>query len=225
MAKSVLIAGATGLVGKDLLDLFINDRHFDKIKVLTRRHTGVHHDKIEEIVVHDFDKLDDVKEHFNVNHVVCCLGTTKKKAGSKEMFRKIDLEYPIKMAELSKDQPDFIAYHVVTSVGAKAGSALFYNSVKGELEDALKAMDLGELKIYQPSLLLGKRGEFRIGEEIAKAISAFLSFFVIGNRGRLWSIHSLDVAKAIIEISKREQPGTETFRPRDMLKLAHYQPI
>ncbi len=224
--KTALIAGATGLVGKELVKLLINDPAFREVKIISRRSLDINHEKIKEILIEDFEKLDEYKDEFNVNQVFCCLGTTMKKAGSKEMFRKIDVDYPIKMAELAKGQDQFETYHIVTSIGSSAESALFYNKVKGEVEDALKKLDLKSLKIYQPSLLLGKRSDFRLMEEIGKGISAFLSFFVIGGREtRLWSIKGEDVARSMQFIAIQGKEGLQVLRPKDMIKIAHAQPL
>ncbi|MDH5608433.1 MAG: NAD-dependent epimerase/dehydratase family protein [Cyclobacteriaceae bacterium] len=220
--KTALIAGATGLVGNELVRLLLGDSYYDKVVVIGRRSLLIDNERLQEIILDDFDKLDQYNDLFNVHHVFCCLGTTQKKAGSKELFRKIDLEYPVKMAELAKDKPLFQSYHVVTAVGACSDSALYYNQVKGELEDALKGMGLKSLKIYQPSLLLGKREDFRLLEEVAKAISSVLSFFVIGSRrGRIWSIHGHDVAKSMVLVAKQEQHGLEVFEPKHMIHLVH----
>ncbi len=220
--KIALIAGATGLVGKDLLALLLSENLFDKVKVLTRRPLEKSHEKIEEVLIDDFDKLSDHSDKLDAHHFFCCLGTTMKKAGSKEMFKKIDVEYPVVLAEIAATQPSFEAYHIVTSVGSSPDSPLFYNQVKGECERKLKDLGLPALKIYQPSLLMGRRKEFRLAEEVGKALSSVLSFFVIGGReARLWSIHSTDVAKSMMVVAKRNQPGLEVLPPKNMIKLAH----
>lgn len=220
-SKTAIVLGATGLVGKELMRLLEEDPDYENINLISRRPIGLRSKKISEVLVQDLEEIENHKSLFDVNHVFCCLGTTMKKAGSSSAFKKIDFDHPLKMAQIAKKCPDFKSFHVVTAVGAKATSSLFYNQVKGELEDALKDLELPGLKIYQPSLLLGKREDFRWIEEIGKGLSALLSFFVTGKSlGRLWSIHSYDVAKSMVVVARQERPGIEVFKPGDMLKLS-----
>ena len=156
----------------------------------------------------------------NAHDVYCALGTTLKQAGSKEMFRKIDVDWPVNLAKICEKQSLFERYLVVTSHGANADSPLFYNQVKGEVEDELKGLGLKSLKIFQPSLLLGYRDEFRLGEEVMKFLSAVLSFFMIGAKTRLWSIRGTEVAMAMYKIARRQEEGLEVFSPRKMIQLA-----
>ncbi len=219
--KTALIAGATGLVGKEFVRLILAQDYYKKIIILSRRPLAIKDNRLEVVIIEDFDKLEDFKEQFSAHHVFCCLGTTMKKAGSKEVFKKIDFDYPIKLAELTMNQSNFESYHVVTAVGSDPDSALFYNEIKGRLEEELKGMNISALKIYQPSLLLGYRDEFRLWEEVAKALSSVLSFFIVGGRKtRLWSIHGKDVAKAMFIVAKQNRPGLEVFQPKDMEDLA-----
>lgn len=217
--KAALITGATGLVGKELVRLILSEDYYNVIYVLSRRELAIKDNRLKIILLDDFGQMDFHKDAFNVNDVYCCLGTTMKNAGSKENFRKIDLDYPLQMAKLAKDQPNFENYLVVTAVGAHSDSPLFYNKIKGELEDQLEALDLKSLKIFRPSLLLGYRDDFRLGEEFAKLITTFLSFFMIRSKRKLWSINGRDVARAMFEVAKKNKPGTSVFLPKHMRKF------
>ena len=218
--KTALIIGATGLVGRELMEYLLTSEYYDKVKAVVRRDLDKTHDRLEVIVIPDFDKLDDYKDQLHGNHVYCCLGTTMKQAGSKKNFIKIDLEYPLRLAQITGQYPEFESFHLVTATGANADSPLFYNEVKGKVEEAIIALGLKSLYIYRPSLLLGERKEFRLGEEIAKAISAFISFFVIGSRrGRLWSIKGQDVAKTMYLEAQGSEPGTHILEPKHMVRL------
>ena len=220
--NTALIAGATGLVGKELVRLLLAQDYYKKVTILSRRPLTIKDNRLEVVILEDFDKLEEHKDLFNVNHTYCCLGTTMKQAGSKEVFKKIDYDYPLVIGQLCKDQPNFESYHVVTAVGSDSESAIFYNQIKGEVEEALKELDISALKIYQPSLLLGYRDEFRLTEEIAKALSSVLAFFVIGSRrSRYWSIHGKDVAKAMYTVAKQKRPGLEVFTPHAMMDIAN----
>lgn len=220
--KTALIAGATGLVGTELVNILLNDERYSQVTILSRKPISIENKKLRLVLEENFDHLEKHTSIFNVNDVYCCLGTTRKNAGSKEAFIKIDLDYPLQMAEIASRQPNFESYLIVTALGSNAESALFYNSTKGKLEDKLIALNLKSLKIFRPSLLLGKRKDFRFTEEIAKGISSFLSFFVIGVQiGRLWSIKAEEVAKSMLIVAKEEKPGLQTFSPKQMVKIAN----
>lgn len=214
---TALVAGSSGLVGSKLVDLLITDRYYEKITVLTRRPLGLTNPKVEEVIVKDFDNLKSFSNQLSAEDYFCCLGTTIKKAGSKQKFKKVDLEYPITLAEIAKSSPDFKQYLIVTAAGASANSPLFYNQVKGELENRLKEMKLNSLKIFRPSLLLGERREFRLGETIAKAVSNFFSFFMVGNKRKLWAINADDVAKAMLLVAKEQRSTTRIYNSNEMI--------
>ncbi|MEP5612936.1 MAG: NAD-dependent epimerase/dehydratase family protein [Cyclobacteriaceae bacterium] len=220
-SKKALIVGATGLVGKALVNHLLEKNSYEEIKILTRRDLDFKDDRLKIVLVKDFDKLSEHKDQMNADDVYCTLGTTRKKAGSKENFIKIDLEYPIELAMLTKDQPSFQQFLVVTSLGANSQSPLFYNETKGKLEEALAKLEMKSLSIFQPSLLLGNRDEFRPLEIIGKFFSTLLSFFVIGSKKRLWAIKGQEVAEAMYMVSKKNEPGLKYYKPNDMLKMIY----
>lgn len=218
--KTALISGATGLVGRELIQLLLKHDYYSKIVVLTRRNIDVEDDRLEIVIVNDFEELMNFESTFDVHHHYCLLGTTMKKAGSKVAFMKIDHDYPFQLAQLAGRQPNFEHFLLVTSLGANAKSKIFYNRVKGETEDSIISLGLKSLKIFRPSLLLGHRDELRIGEEVGKILSTILSFFIIGYKRKLWTIHGDEVAKAMFNVAKDETQGLQKFQPQDMLKIA-----
>ena len=221
MDRVALVVGATGLVGKALIRLLLSKDYYQKIIVLSRRELEIKDNRIELVLLDDFDKMNEVAGKLNAHDVFCALGTTLKQAGSKEKFRKIDVEWPLELARITKDQPLFEQFLMVTAVGANVESPLFYNQVKGEVEVELEKMDMKALKIFQPSLLLGYRDEFRLLEEIYKFFSAVLTFFMIGSKTMLWSIRGEEVATAMFQVARRREPGVERFKPRRMIQLAY----
>jgi len=220
-SKTALIAGASGLVGNTLFKLLLNDDHYDKIKVVSRSSVDLNNEKIEEIILEDFDNLDEISDKLDANDFYISIGTTRRKAGSKEAFLKVDFDFPLKFAHLAKSQPSFQQFLVVTSLGANANSPIFYNMVKGKLEDELIALNLPSLKIFQPSLLLGERKEFRLKEEIGKGISSLFTFFVVGSKKRLWTISAEEVATAMVKVAKKGKIGFKRFKPKNMIKIAY----
>lgn len=219
--KSALVIGATGLVGKALVRLLLEKDYYSKIIVVARRELAIKDNRLEVIIVEDFEKLNDYAGQLNANDFYCAIGTTRKKAGSKEAFLKVDVDYPVQFARMAMGQPDFEQFLVVTSLGANSDSPLFYNMAKGQLEDQLIDMKMKSLKIFQPSLLIGYRDEFRIGEEIGKFFSSVFSFFAVGSKNRLWSIRGDEVAMAMYKEAQEVRNGVTKYKPDTMIKIAY----
>ncbi len=219
--KEAVVIGATGLVGRQLIRLMIKDDRYEKIIIVSRRPHEIKDPKLVELIVKDFDKLKDYQSKLNAHDFYCALGTTRKKAGSKEAFLKVDVEYPMEFANIAKSQPNFKQLLVVTAVGANSSSPLFYNKAKGELEDRLQGLNLNALKIFQPSLLLGNRKETRFLEEVAKILSSVASFFTIASKKRVGAIRDVEVAKAMLEVAKKEEPDFQRFKPGHMVEIAY----
>lgn len=219
--KKAVVIGATGLVGKQLVRLMIKDERYDAVIVVSRKPHEIKDPKLIELVVEDFDKLHEHQSKMNAHDFYCALGTTRKKAGSKEAFLKVDVEYPIQFAKIAKSQPDFQQLLVVTAIGANSSSPLFYNLAKGQLEDRLQGLDMKALKIFQPSLLLGNRNEYRFIEEVAKVLSAIASFFTIASKKRVGAIWDVEVAKAMLEVARKEEEGFRRYKPSGMIDIAY----
>ncbi|MGB3463824.1 MAG: oxidoreductase [Cyclobacteriaceae bacterium] len=216
--KSALIIGATGLVGNELTQRILSSDDYSQINIISRSKTTFDDYRITE-TNDDFENLSQHPEQFNVDDVFCCIGTTMKKAGSKEKFVRIDYHYPMEIARLSLKEPSVKNFLIVTAVGANPDSSIFYNQVKGELERDLQKLDFKSLHIFRPSLLLGDRNEFRIWESVAKAFSAFLSFFLIGSEKKIWAIQSEKVAEAMHNVAREGKQGTYFYEPAKIRSL------
>ncbi len=171
--RSLLLAGASGLVGREVLRLLALDRRFDRMVILSRRPLLLGSDPRLDLRVLDFQSMDGEKAGFPVNAVICTLGTTRRKAGSRKAFREVDFEYPLRLAELAK-AAGADRFVLVSSMGANPSSPLPYLRTKGEVEGAVAATGVYGLTILRPSLLLGERPEFRPEEEVAKRLSRLL---------------------------------------------------
>jgi uncharacterized protein YbjT (DUF2867 family) len=217
--RSALIAGATGLVGRQLLQQLLEDPHYSRIYMLTRRKIELAHPKLEQLVV-DFDQLEDQNDFVQAQDVFCCLGTTMKKAGSKEAFRKVDYEYPLALAKLAaaKGASQFL---LVTAMGANKGSLFFYNRVKGEVEEAVcKINQYKSIHVFRPSLLLGNRKEDRRGEGLAQRITKVIRPLLIGPFRAYRPIKAKDVARGMLQAAHSEARGVHLHASEEIKKLA-----
>ena len=216
--RNALVAGATGLVGKHLLSLLLDSPQYQKVYVLSRRPLGIEHPKLEEIII-DFDKLPEA-ELPEVNDVFCCLGTTMKKAGSKEAFRKVDFEYPYELAQKAL-QKAAEQYLLVSAMGANRNSFFFYNRVKGEVEESISQL-LGykSISILRPSLLLGERDEKRLGESIANKLMRFIKPLMIGPLRKYRGIHARTVANGMLKAAEQRPRGVHIYGSEEIKPLA-----
>ncbi len=219
MKKTVLIAGASGLVGGHLLDLLLDDNSFDSVFSLVRKSSGKEHPKLEERIF-DFNNEESYSNIPNVDQAFCCLGSTIKKAGSQKAFKKVDFHFPLQLAKALKVN-DCKSYHVVTALGADAQSSIFYNQVKGELEKELQALQFQSLNIYQPSLLLGNRKEKRFGEKLAMTFMPPLEFLLQGKLKKYRSIQANDVAKGMLAVAKNKHIKYQTIESNEIKELAN----
>lgn len=162
--KTAIVIGSTGLVGSQLVQTLLSSPNYHKIHSFSRRTTGISHSKLHEHLV-DFDKIDEWKSEIKGDDLYSCMGTTIKKAGSKEAQYKIDYSYQYEFAKTACEQ-QVKRYALVSSTGADSSSRFFYLKTKGELEDAVLKLPFEKNCILRPSVLDGQRKEFRFGEKI-----------------------------------------------------------
>ncbi len=214
MGKTVWIAGASGLVGGHALDGLLEDYAVERVVSFGRRPSGRSHDKLEERTV-DFAAFDP-GDAPAPEVAVCSLGTTIKKAGSKEAFRAVDHDAVLAFARAAHAR-GARAFVVVTAHGADATSTVFYNQVKGEVEAALGTIGFESLAIARPSLLLGDREESRPGERAAVVVSRFLKPLLSSLRAR--PIEGDVVARAVVALAREPKPGARIVHSGDLHAL------
>lgn len=210
-SRTALLVGATGLVGGHCLQLLSADPFYGRVVILVRRSvTGALPSKVEQHLV-DFDRLDTLPPAVRADHVFCALGTTIRQAGSPEAFRKVDLEYPLALAKLTlqRGAEHFLA---VSSLGADPKARMLYSRAKGEMEQQLLALPFRAITIFRPSLLLGDRKEFRLGEEVAKRFG-----FLMPSRYK--PIDASRVAAAMISAAKEHRPGRRIIESAEIQKM------
>ena len=201
--KVAIIAGASGLIGGHLVQLLLNS-DYESIISVSRRKLDLEHPKLVQKIV-NFDQLHTLENELAADHIFCCLGSTIRKAGSKEKFILYDYTYPVELATITRTN-GASQFHIVSSLGAKKKSVFFYNRVKGDVEEAISKMDFRSIHIYQPSLLLGNREEFRVGEKMGEYIS-YLFYPLYGLIKNYKPVKASKVANIMFTMAQLDHPG------------------
>jgi len=215
----VVIAGASGLVGQELLDLCLADKTIDDVYILVRKPLEIKHEKLSQTIV-NYDLLSEDIIPEKVDVLFNCLGTTIKNAGSDDAFTKVDFTYVTKLATLAhkKGVGKFIS---VSSLGADIHSKSLYYRVKGMKEDFLmNDSGLDNVFIVRPSLLLGNRKEFRLGEEIGKVFMRLFNLFFLGSLKQYKAIPAITVAQAMLNLTKMNESGKKIILNEDLKTIA-----
>jgi uncharacterized protein YbjT (DUF2867 family) len=200
-ARTALVAGATGLVGRELLAQLSADASQARIIALARRAPLTLPPRCESLVV-DFDRLDTL-DLPAADDAYCALGTTIKTAGSKERFRRVDFDYCLAFAKAAR-RAGVRRFCIVTSLGASASSGVYYSRVKGEIEAAVGAIGFEALHVFRPSLLAGDRAEWRLGERLTLGILAPVTALI---PARYRPIHARVVARAMCVAAHNANTG------------------
>lgn len=203
MTKHAIVVGATGVVGKELVTKLCNDPDYHQVTCLVRRQLDYKSGKLQQHLV-DFEQPDSWAELIYADVVFCALGTTLKQAGSKQAQQRIDLDLPVTIANIAR-QNEVPAFALVSSTGADAHAKSFYLALKGKLEQHLQSLGFNATTIVRPSLLVGDRNEFRLGEEIAIKLLRLFKHFPIIKRYR--PITGQQVAAALIHYHKQNDAG------------------
>lgn len=206
--KTVLLVGATGLVGGLILNRLLDDETYGRVIALTRSAiTGADElSKLDTRIV-DFGRPDDWWDQVDADQTICALGTTIKKAGSREAFRRVDFDYPLTIARaaLAGGCRHFL---LVSAMGADPTSRVFYNRVKGELEAAILGLGFTGVSIFRPSLLIGDRREFRPGEAVGQVLGRWLAFAI---PKRFRPVHARTVAAAVVRVAAADAAGNRVL--------------
>lgn len=211
MKNTAVIIGATGAVGREIVNEILSGEYYDRIYILGRSSISKLPDdsRLEKIII-DFNNIDFDMDILENADVFSSLGTTIKIAGTKENQRKIDVDYTVNFAKLCEGKVR--SFNVVSAIGAKRNSKNFYNSLKGELEDALKELNLGILRIFQPSLLISKRDDNRFLEEIFMKVAPIFQFVLKGKTKKYSPIEASLLGKVIVRFATENKgEGTYTY--------------
>ena len=216
--KTAVVIGASGLIGKSLVKNLLNDNRYNSVSVFVRRTINISNSKLTEHIV-DFDKITDWKNKIAGDELYSAMGTTIKKAGSKEAQYKIDVTYQYECAKAASEN-GVKNYFLVSSSGANAKSKLFYMRIKGELEEKVTLLPFNKIRIFRPSLLLGERDEKRFGEKAAeRLLKIVVPLFPFLKNQR--PIEGEKVARAMI-VSANEDTNEriKIFEPLEIFQLS-----
>lgn len=210
MQKTALIAGASGLVGSQLLPLLLASSRYSKVIVVGRRPVPLVHPKLEQRIL-DFERLEENAMRLIADDVYCCLGTTMRQAGSKQAFYRVDYLYVVTLAALTAR--NFAAQLLlVSAVGASPSSRLYFRRVKGEVEEAVRELPFRAIHIFRPALLLGERDEYRPGERVKATLLGMLSPLLIGPLRKYRAVPADTVARAMLQAAEDEGNGIRLHR-------------
>ena len=205
----ICIVGSTGAVGGHVLRFLNQEKKVGQIITLTRKLQKTPLSKEINHVIH-FDKINNLKENLKADIFICCLGTTLKIAGSQQAFKKVDYDYVVEFGKLA-EAVSAQKLLVVSSVGANPKSLGFYSRVKGEMESAIKKLNIPSIEIFQPSLLLGQRSDSRPVENFAKIIAPLLNPLLTGSLKKYRAIEARTVAMALSARSLKTETGFKNF--------------
>lgn len=218
LPRNAVLLGASGLVGGFCQEALLADSWFSQITLLNRRELATASDArlIRRTV--NFETIS-AADFAGAGFVFCALGTTMRKAGSKEAFRRVDLEYPLAAARAAR-QAGAGTYVLVSSVGADPHAGNFYLRTKGELEEQLKLLGFEAVHIFRPSLLLGTRKEFRLGERMMIPLAPLLNLPLLGGLKRYRAISAETAGKAMVAAARKDEKGLFVYYYNEIQELA-----
>lgn len=205
--KTAIVLGATGLIGQNLINKLAQQPHIKKVIAVTRKAVEYTHPKIENQVV-DFSLIEHYSQIFSGDILFSCLGTTKKLAGSTDAQRIVDVDYQLTAAQLAaiNGVPE---YFLVSSSGANTTSKNAYLQMKGELEERIISLGFQRICIFQPSLLLGARSHFRLGEKLGSWILPTICKLPVLKRYK--PIYGYQVADKMCQVSSQQKIGIARY--------------
>ncbi len=213
---TALVFGASGLTGRFLIEHLIADERYDIIKLFVRKELQIPHGKVKQ-VVYSPDRVENFSSEITGNHLFCCIGSTIKKAGSRDAFYKIDhslVERIAKVASANKVR----SFVVISSIGANDRTSNFYLRTKGKMEESIKTFTFPNLSILRPSMLMGMRPETRSMEEIGKTVAKLITPLLIGSFRKYRPIHASQVAQAMIILANKPN-GVYTVESDEITNL------
>ena len=206
------------MIGSQLVGILLSSNQYEKVVAFVKRDSGIQHPKFVQHII-DFDNPKSYQDLVKGDDFFCTIGTTIKTAGSQEAFRKVDFEYPKQFAQIAHKN-NVKQFLVISSLGVTESSNNFYLKTKLEIENFLKKLNFESVLVLRPSLLLGDRKEFRLGEKAASFFSKVFGFVFIGSLKKYKSIQSKKVAKALFEIAQKNNKGFIIYESDAIQKMS-----
>jgi len=215
--KTAIVIGATGLIGKHLTNLLLDNPAYSIVKVFVRKSSNISNPKLEEHIV-NFDEIAKWKDKITGNELFSAMGTTIRKAKSTTVQYKVDVTYQFEFAKAASEN-GVRGYFLVSSSGANANSKFFYMRIKGELEEKVKLLPFNKIRIFRPSLLLGNRDDKRFGEKAAeRLLKIVVPLFPFLKNQR--PIEGEKVARAMmISANDLDIERVKIFEPQEIFQL------
>ena len=216
--KTAIVLGASGLVGSELLNLLLkSDSAYDNVIVFLRKSLPLKNKKLTQYII-DFENIDFYQDLIRCDDLFCCLGTTIRKAGSQDNFRKVDMDYPIRFAKLAQ-QNGTNQFLMISSIGANATSPAFYLRTKGQCENSIQCIGFESVSVFRPSALVGKRSEFRLGEKVGVFFAQIFSVFLVGRFRKFKPIKAMQVAKAMNLAAQQNNKGFRIYESDEIQRF------
>lgn len=220
--KSILLIGATGLIGRHCLELLLSEeasKWAGLVIVLARSQPPIRHKKLIWETV-DFEKLPKYKKRIQADAMISAFGTTiKKTAYDKNLFYHWEVDYPLTTAKIAFEN-GCRHFSMVSAVGVKKGSPFFYNRTKAKMQALAEDIGFESLDIFQPSLLLGQRTEHRRAEKIFSKLAPLFNPVFIGPLQKYAPVEAADVARAMVRAVKNSEPGLRYHTKKDIMAAA-----
>lgn len=215
---TALILGSTGLIGQELMSLLLNNPQYSVVYAVTRKPLDIQHERLIPILS-DIHSIEEKLSDIHVDHFFCCIGTTKNKTPDLQKYYEIDHDYPLKTSQLLKLN-NCKSICLVSSIGANEHSKNFYLRLKGEVERDIQKVGFKSVNIFRPSLLLGKRKEYRFIENLAQLTYPIFNIFLQGKLKDYKSIKAKDVAIGMMQCALISKPGLNIYQTEQIKNLA-----
>lgn len=218
MSKKAILLGASGLIGHNLLEKLLANDNYREVLSISRKSIDLKHDKLQQLII-NFDNLNDYIDQISGDEVFCCLGSTIKKTPDLNLYRKIDYQYPLDVAQIAFTN-GAKHYHLVSAMGADVKSRLFYSRTKGEVERDLQQIPFQSTHIYRPSLLDGERKEERKTENTMIKLMRTINPILIGPLRKYRSIKIEKVATAMLNKANSNETGVHIYASDQIQEMA-----
>lgn len=221
MSQTAVVIGGTGLTGRNLVTMLLHDERFSKVKVLLRTPTLKQRPGLEPVIV-DFNDEEGLTQALTGDALFCCIGTTIRQAGSQEKFREVDFSIPVRCATIARKQ-GVRQFLLMSSIGASAISKNFYLRTKGETENAIMALAFPGYHIFRPSMLVGLRKDFRLGEWLGYILTGLFYFFLLGRWKKYRPIKASNVALGMIYAATNTPDGAHIYESDKIREMAEWE--